>query len=195
MQLRMWTAFIIFFGSYFPLSLILLAQDYRFDYVSRDVCLNLVAKDTACVMPFYHAHVSIPISLVSLICLFVSIAVLRITKTKRRAVIIRSTYVPSELMNYTLPYIVAFMGVGYNDQSKFVGMIIFLIWIFWITYKSGQLILNPILVVFGWRLYDTTFSFYGDKIEHRSLVLSDGELVSGDLVYYSTIQDVMVVRR
>ena len=59
-------------------------------------------------------------------------------------------------MNYTLPYIVSFMSFGYDQEGKFIGIVIFLTWIFWITYKSGQIILNPILVAFGWKLYEVT---------------------------------------
>jgi hypothetical protein len=109
--------------------------------------------------------------------------------------IVKAKYVPAELMNYTLPYVVSFMGVSYAEQSKFVGMMIFLGWIFWITYKSGQLIMNPILVAFGWRLYDVTFRYDGEGAEHDGMVLADSEILAGDSVRYGTIQDVMVVRK
>ena len=38
-------------------------------------------------------------------------------------------------MNYTLPYVVSFMSIEYHDTGKFVGLIIFLAWMFWITYR------------------------------------------------------------
>lgn len=100
-------------------------------------------------------------------------------------------------MNYTLPYVVSFMGVGYSDQdqSKFFGMIVFLVWIFWITYKSGQLIMNPILIVLDWRLYDVTYRHDGESVEHDCLVLADSELNPGDQARYGAVQEVMVVRK
>jgi hypothetical protein len=195
MRLRLWAAIVIFAGSYFPLSLILLAQDYDFGYLSKPLCKEIFASPANCVIPFANPKLSISIFLICLVSLIITLLVFRSTKTKRRINIIKVKYVPAELMNYTLPYVVSFMGVSYAEQSKFIGMIIFLCWIFWITYKSGQLIMNPILVAFGWRLYEVTFRFDGESVEHDGMVLANSEIIAGDLVRYGSIQDVIIVRK
>ena len=102
---------------------------------------------------------------------------------------------PSELMNYTLPYVVSFMSVGYDQEGKFVGILIFLTWIFWITYKSGQIILNPILVAFGWKLYEVTYSFNGETEKHYAQTLSKEDIVINELVKYGSIQNVTIIKR
>lgn len=193
MQLRIWTAIVIFVGSYFPLSMILLAQDYDPKHWHEKICLNLL--NPQCVIPFEHASLSISMFVVCLVCLLISLFVFRATPTKRKLTVVNAKYVPAELMNYTLPYVVSFMGVSFAEEGKFAGMLIFLGWIFWITHKSGQLILNPMLVVFGWRLYDITYEFSGDSRRHDGFVLSDAELLAGDVVDYGVIQDVMVIRK
>ena len=134
-------------------------------------------------------------SLPYFLSLILTVAILRLTKQKRRIEIVKTKYIPTELMNYTLPYVVSFMGVGYVEESKFIGMIVFLTWLFWITYKSGQLIMNPILIVLNWRLYDVTFKHDGEVLEYDCLILSDSELNAGDRVRYGTIQEVMVARK
>ncbi len=195
MQLRLWAAVVIFAGSYFPLSLILLAQDFDYTYASKPFCTEILSIPSKCLVPLANPKLSISIFLACLASLLITLLVFRATKTKRKMYIVKAKYVPAELMNYTLPYVVSFMGVSYAEQSKFVGMMIFLGWIFWITYKSGQLIMNPILVAFGWRLYDVTFRYDGEGAEHDGMVLADSEILAGDSVRYGTIQDVMVVRK
>lgn len=197
MQLRLWAAIVIFAGSYFPLSLILLAQDFEYEYLSHDICPFLISEPTRCSLPFSNPKISLSIFAFCLVSLIVTILIFRMTKIKRKIEIVKAKYVPTELMNYTLPYVVSFMGVGYSDQdqSKFFGMIVFLVWIFWITYKSGQLIMNPILIVLDWRLYDVTYKHDGESVEHDCLVLADSELNPGDQARYGAVQEVMVVRK
>ncbi|WQO64675.1 hypothetical protein U8C40_16290 [Sinorhizobium medicae] len=195
MQLRLWAAIVIFAGSYFPLSLILLAQDFEYKYLSHDVCEYVFSEPTRCTLPFSNPKISISIFAFCLLSLMLTIIIFQLTKTKRKIHIVKAKYVPTELMNYTLPYVVSFMGVGYSDESKFLGMIVFLVWMFWITYKSGQLIMNPILIVLDWRLYDVTYKLDGESMEHDCLVLADRELNAGDQVRYGAVQEVMVVRK
>jgi hypothetical protein len=85
------------------------------------------------------------------------------------------------------------MGVGYSDGDKFVGMAIFLMWIFWITHKSGQVMLNPVLVVFGWRLHKITYRFDGDDREYRATALFKGDVSVSAFVKCNWIQDIMIV--
>jgi hypothetical protein len=64
-------------------------------------------------------------------------------------------------MNYVLPYVVSFMSIDYQVTGKFVGFLIFLGWMFLITYKSGQIMLNPLLTVFGWVI---THGLFGEAL-------------------------------
>jgi hypothetical protein len=194
-QLRLWTAAIIFTGSYFPLSLILLVQDFNSKLFLAPLCLPIWDGESGCVVPFTHAEISGSIFVACLLSLAATLYLFKLTKVKRKIKVLQVKYVPSELMNYTLPYVVSFMGISYSEENKFFGMIIFLFWIFWITYKSGQLIMNPVLVVFGWRLYELTYEHEGDSHPQQGLVLSNGELSVGEFVNYGQIQEVTVVKK
>jgi hypothetical protein len=85
-----------------------------------------------------------------------------------------ATYIPAEMMSYTLPYVVSFMSVSYQEHGKFAGLMIFLAWMFWITHKSGQVLVNPVLAVFGWRLYEIKYSYPGDAVLYSGRALAKG---------------------
>ena len=186
---------LIFGGSYFPLSLILLAQDFNLSCAGNLFRGGALARCDEGVLPFNHPGISIPIFVICILCLVFSWAVLKVTRTKRTCKILESKHVPAELMSYTLPYVVAFMGVSYDQKDKLIGMVVFLVWLFWITHKSGQIILNPALIVLGWRLYDVTYVYSGCDKELRGHMLADHEIGRGDVVRYNDVEDVVIAKK
>ena len=125
MQLRIPASLIIFMGSYLPLSIILLAQDTTWggscDFASvwppSDQC-NITYE-------VGNAATAYAAVLTASACLILTIGVLKTIKTRRNIVIKESKHVPSDLMNYVLPYIVSFMGLDYGQSNKLLCFIIF----------------------------------------------------------------------
>ena len=74
---------------------------------------------------------------------------------------------PNEIINYTFPYVVSFMGIAYGDPQKLIGFVVFLLWMFAITLKSGQILMNPLLLIFGWKLYEATIVINGVEKDVR----------------------------
>jgi hypothetical protein len=105
-----------------------------------------------------------------------------------------SKYIPAELLSYTLPYVVAFMSIGYQETGKFIGLLIFLAWMFWITHKSGQVLVNPLLVVLGWRLYEIKYSFPNDNVLYSGRALAKGMIEPEHSYPHTVIQDIVVLR-
>ncbi|MBB3411948.1 hypothetical protein FHT87_005915 [Rhizobium sp. BK316] len=193
MQFRFVASLTVFIGSYFPLSLILLAQDYRYDLLWAPFCWP--PGTGKCVVPLQNGALSLIIFAVCLICLLFSLGVLATVKPKIPVDIEEAKYIPAELMAYTLPYVVSFMSLEYKDTGKLVGLLIFLGWMFVITYRSGQLILNPLLIVFGWRLYEVTLSYPGkSETKISSWALSKDNLQPGNRCNVATIQDVRIIK-
>jgi len=83
------------------------------------------------------------------------------------------------------------MGVSYAEPEKLLGFLVFLIWMFAVTYKSGQIIMNPLLLIFGWRLHEASITINGTHREVR--VLKRGDLRPGRQ-WGQTVQDFYVVR-
>lgn len=194
MRVRLLAALVLFFGSYLPLSLILLAQDFDYKSLKEHICSDPFHFRTSCRLPFTDANFSIPIFVVCLVCFFVSLFVLRTLPTKRGLKLEEAKYIPAELMNYTLPYVVSFMSISYQDTGKFIGLLIFLLWMFWITYRSGQIMFNPVLIAFGWRLFEVKYRHAGDNQEYTGKILANGPMVPNRRYRYSSIQDVIVVK-
>jgi len=194
LQLRIWVAAIIFIGSYLPLAVILLAQDFDYTHVDSGFCYRFWIENTDCNLPLKHPWISLSLVGLAAVCFVASLIILSTARPKRSVTISSAKYVPAELMNYTLPYVVSFMGVGYQDTGKFVGVLVFLVWIFWITHRSGQIILNPVLIALGWRLYEVAYEFKGDDVGHHSLVLARAHVEAGSNYKYALIQDVMVIK-
>ena len=192
MQLRIYAAALIFVGSYFPLSLILLAQDINYSVFS-DVTNN-IALASGCNSILKNPNFSIPIAAFSFACFGITIIALHLAAPKTLIRLTDTKHVPADLMNYTLPYVVSFMSFDYQETGKFVGILIFLGWMFLISHRSGQVILNPLLIVFGWRHYELKYVFAGDDRELSGQALSKDVLETGMHCKQSAVQDILVLR-
>lgn len=155
MQFRLVPAFLVFLGSYFPLAIILGLQDIKQEFWEKELCHSW----RNCVLPTSnHPYLSLSTIAVTLLCLALTIIVLRRLRYKYPLNVIESKPIPSELISYSFPYIVSFMGVDYGSAGKIAGLAVFLIWLFLISYRAGQIIMNPILLVMGWNLYEAKVS-------------------------------------
>jgi hypothetical protein len=187
LQFRLLTALVVFIGSYLPLGVILFVQNFDFSVFDQQLCWPLYDKN--CPLPVKNPIFSIGLLSLTVFCFFVTLIALRVIRPSIDIQILEAEYVPTDLMNYTLPYVVSFMSIDYQETSKFVGFLVFLAWIFWITYKSGQIILNPVLIAMGWRLYKVSYKFSGSSNFLKSSVLSKGHLALGSYKQYP-LQDI-----
>lgn len=193
MQFRFFSSLAVFLGSYLPLGIILLVQDI--DYSNYQPCCWEFWKSSCGWMPeLKNPYFSLPIFALSAACFAVAMYSLTSAKPKNPVNISAAKYIPAELMSYTLPYVVSFMSLDYQQTGKFVGLIVFLLWMFWITHRSGQLLLNPIFIAFGWRLHEISFSFPGSDKLHQGRALSKGTLSSDTQYIHVLIQDIMIVK-
>lgn len=160
MQFRLVPAFLVFLGSYFPLAVILALQDIKQEYWGFDFCWSF--RD--CVLPSSnHPYISLLGISLTLACLLLTIYVLRALRYKYPVTIAASKPIQSELISYSFPYIVSFMGVDYGSAGKIAGLVVFLLWLFLITYRSGYIIMNPMLLLLGWNLHEAEAQINGHK--------------------------------
>lgn len=177
MQFRLLPALLVFLGSYFPLALILSLQDITEESWNAGFCSSF----NDCVLPTMSHPVLAKLSIVVTgLCLILTIQILKRLRYKYPVTISESKSIPSELISYSFPYIVSFMGVDYDSIGKIAGLVIFMAWLFLITYRAGQTIMNPILIVLGWSLYEAKVKINGhDRVIK---LLSKGTIVPG--TYY-----------
>lgn len=194
MKIRLIASSAIFLGSYLPLAIILLAQDAKYSLLGNGVCWRFWKQPSSCAIPLAHPALSLTIVGICFISFCLTLVTLSVSRPKVPIKVIEAKYIPAELMSYTLPYIVSFMSVGYQEMGKFVGILIFLVWMFWITHKSGQILLNPLLTVFGWRLYEIKYAVNENPTVHNGRALAR-EAVEPDCHYrYVSIQDILILR-
>lgn len=162
-MLKLLPAAMIFFGSYCPLFLIILAQGMPFPEISFPCGFNWeeipeidFRMDRPPLLPLILCGSS-------LVCVLLTFWFLQKQGLSLSVEILESKPMATELMGYVLPYVVSFMGMDFSDQRKVVGFVIFLSWMFVLTYRSGQVLMNPALIVFGYRLHEVRYQFTGDN--------------------------------
>ena len=195
MQFRIPAAAIVFIGSYLPLSLILLAQDFDYSALEKPLCAILSVEALKCEIPFRNPYLSVGIFLACLFCFFVTLLTLFFTPLRSQIVIQDAEHIPADLMNYVLPYIVSFMSLDYQETGKFVGFLIFLGWMFWITYKAGHIIFNPLLIAFGWRLYRIQYRFASGQDFHSGYALANVGLLPQGTYQRGIIQEISILKQ
>jgi hypothetical protein len=192
MRFRVLVAAAVFLGSYLPLSLILLAQDYDYGTSHPSFCWALWRQ--GCSLPLKNPAFAIGILATCAVGFIITLGSLAAVRPKQEIRVTEAKHTPADLMNYTLPYIVSFMSIGYQESGKFVGFLIFLGWMFWITYKSGQIILNPLLIVLGWRLYEVSYTFAGSTDPQTGNALVKGRIEAGQWYREQSVQDVLIIK-
>lgn len=191
MQLRLITALVVFVGSYLPLAVILFSQNVDYHALTREFCWPI--REGICELPLKDAGYSVGLLATTFICFGLTVVALALVRTSQDVTVREAEYVPTDLMNYTLPYVVSFMGINYQETDKFVGFCVFLTWMFWITHKSGQVFLNPILIALGWRLYNVTYNFAGSADVHKGRALVKGYLEPGQYRQWP-VQDIQIIK-
>lgn len=195
MQLRVLTAILIFLGSYLPLSLILLLQDVDYARLKDAPFESLSGWFLACLPVFKNPPISLSFFLLTLLCLIVTLYTLRTAPNVSQMRVMEAKHIPADLINYVIPYVVSFMNVEFSEPNKYMGFFVFVAWMFWITYASGRIIFNPILVAFGWKLYELKYRFGGSDAPYIGFVLTNTSLSPQDWHNYQQIQDVMIIKR
>lgn len=192
MQFRLISAFLIFIGSYLPLAIILAVQDIPKSWWKMSVCIPGRTPLKDCLFnPFNNPVLSLSFISMTFISMVVANLLFKKISYPFNVEVVTSKQTPNDIINYVFPYVVSFMGINYNEPEKLLGFAVFLLWMFAITYKSGQIIMNPLLLMFGWRLYEATITISGATRQVR--VLKQGIMAPGPYKA-QTIQDFYIAR-
>lgn len=194
MQLRILFAAAIYLGSYLPLSLILLAQDLDVEVVKRGICPVGSMVALGCASPLKNPLYSLAAVAVCAAGMLATFVALRVLQTSQRVKVTESKHIPADLINYVIPYVVSFISLDFEQGTKLIGFAVFLIWIFWITYRSGQIVINPVLAAFGWKLFEVKYAYPAGSGIFVGRMLSKVDIEPDRTYLQGHLQDVMVVR-
>jgi hypothetical protein len=105
----------------------------------------------------------------TLSCLIVTVVSLKLIRPSQDIEVINAKYIPTDLMNYTLPYIVSFMSIEYSDTGKFVGFVV------------------------SWRMYEVEYRFPGGQEKYTGKALAHGHLTTGAFKQ-SMVQSIQIIK-
>ena len=190
MQVRILPAFVLFIGSYFPLSAVLLLQDVAESSWQLPLC-RWSTLATCSLPQLANPGRAIGIVVFCAISLAIFLVILRSLKGRHEVEIVQSKTIPNDLINYVFPYVVSFMGLDLGSNGKFYGFLLFVLWMFIITYRSGQILMNPLLLVAGWQLYEVSAIIEGHNRCLRAI--SKTRILPGDKLKSCVVQGIYVL--
>lgn len=169
MQIRLIPAIILFVGSYFPLALIMGVQNVHSEYWGLPFCRSIHVF-VECQLPKLQNPVLVwSFLIITLGSLIFFLQLLKRLPASSEMTIEESKTIPNDLINYVFPYIVSFMGVELSATGKVLGLGLFMLWMFMLCYRSGQILMNPLLLINGWQLYEVRADIEGKKRSLRAL--------------------------
>ena len=192
MEMRLFPALVIFLGSYFPLSLILLIQDVKESSWKAPLCK--VSELSSCYLPeLANPGRTLGLLVICSLSLVVFMWLMSRLSGYSTLEVADSKSIPNDLINYVFPYVVSFMGLDMGADGKFFGFLLFIGLMFWITYRSGQILMNPFLLGTGWQLYELNVVIEGHKRCVKAL--SKESIHVGDRLKSCLVHGIYVLHR
>lgn len=160
MKPRIVPALLIFLSSYFPLVLIFVVKDLD--------------------VSFRPSHPRLAAALVVMevvACLVVLLGVHSI-KTGVKTELTKVSNKSADMFTYTIPYMISFYNFNLGDWKTLICLLIFMAIMFLLSYKTNTFLINPVLALANYGLYDCQFK--SGKVEWQGLALSRNALRVGD---------------
>lgn len=153
MRTRFLPSLLIFTSSYFPLSLIFIIKD-----LNPSSLIPQHPITALCIFTFF-----------SVSC----VVVLKAARSIKNGLPVTVTNVSSksgDMFTYTIPYMIAFYSFNLGDWKTLACLGIFMVIMFTLSYRTQNLLINPVLALAGYGLYECQF-MDGD-VERQGLLIS-----------------------
>jgi len=154
LRLRFLSSILIFISAYSPLSIIFLIQD--FDTKTHRL---------------QNPWLVLGILLVALLsCLAVWASVSQTQVSTPPVSIVRVSNKSGELINYSIPYMVSFFVEDLTNTKVLVSFAFFMLIMYWMTLKTHNIFINPMLAVMGYNIYDVQYKRDGRELQDFFLI-------------------------
>jgi hypothetical protein len=90
-----------------------------------------------------------------------------------------------DIINYTIPYLLAFINTDLNSLPDIISVGIFLVILMILTITSKSIFINPILAMASYGLYDIHYTYNDNSM--TKTVLYKGELLVNNRYYIKTL--------
>ena len=170
MKLRLWPSLLIFAGSYFPLAVIVVIKDLdpATGHPQHPVFAGLIASS-------------------AVLCLLALGLVVRTIPDGLPVLVTKVSNKSGELFAYTVPYMISFYNFNLGDWRTLLCLGLFLAMMFSLAHRTRSILVNPILGLVGYGLYDSTFK--EGAHERQGLLLSRDEFRPGDRCHVTRLSN------
>lgn len=170
MKPKLFTAILLFISGYSPLFAILLVKDFDFK-ISHN---------------FKHPYIDY--SIISLIVLSIILLFYSINSIEKGEIVGKITSIKNrstDIINYTIPYMLSFFGVDLSKPEDLIGISIFILILLLLTITSNSIFINPVLAMAHYGLYDIEYEFDGKKFS--TVLLTKNDVHVGDRCYLRSL--------
>lgn len=161
MKLRFLIAIIVFISSYFPLGLIVVVKDL----------------DSSTFLPQHPIVAAVVLSVVIVACATTILAA-KMIKGGLPFVITKMTNRSADMFTYTIPYMISFYNFNLGDWKTLICLGIFMSLMFVLSYRTQNMLVNPVLAIAGYGLYDCQMKDSDHEIQ--ALLISKERFNVGD---------------
>ena len=184
----------IFVSGYTPLFLIMMIKDItRINWYTHQLATTTLGLDKI-VLPiglvFKNPNVVWGLFIVSLISLLLLWYVLKnITSNPFEITISKAKNRSSEVVNYTIPYMISFVAFDLSKWQDLLSLLLFMSILCLLSIRSQSIFINPILAALGYGLYDCSYTENNKTKE--CVMLSPKDLATDDIVKYKKLNNYM----
>lgn len=170
MKPKLFTSILLFISGYSPLFAILLVKDFDFK-----VTYNFKHP--------YFAYSVIFLIALSIFLLFYSISSIEKGEVIGKIIFVKNR--STDIINYTIPYMLSFFGVDLLKPEDLIGIAIFITILLILTITSNSIFINPVLAMANYSLYDIEYEFDGKKFS--TVLLTKNEIHIGDRCFLRSL--------
>jgi len=158
MKLRIIPSILVFISAYSPLSVILAIQDWDYPHFSLK----------------HPVIIRFLILLSALSCLLLWTSIRFLKSSAPPVTILKVSNQSGELINYSIPYMISFFVMDLENIPVMMSFLFFMIVMWWMTLKTHNVFVNPILACLGYNLYTVIYRA-SDNDEHETTFLVRGD--------------------
>ncbi|MFQ2548775.1 hypothetical protein ACK305_16005 [Aeromonas caviae] len=174
---RLWVEILVFISSYYPLFLILFIRDIG--SLSHSIRIGLAPWNSSV------SVWAICFLLISSFAMLITANFMRFfLKSHSNGVevrVVKVNQVRGDMINYTIPFLIGLFAFDYKSWQSITSLVIFLVFMFSFLHKEKTILLNPMLLLLGIRLYDTTLKRVGQDREEEKTVICLGCMSASDI--------------
>lgn len=179
---KLWVEVVVFITAYYPLFLILFIRDIS----NTSKGGVMIGFSEAGYHVSYWALSFFVIS--SCVALFASYLVRKNLTYQEGGIainVLESKQLHGDMLNYTLPFLMGLFAFGYESWQSITALLVFLVFMFAFVSKDRVILLNPMFLLVGIRLYEMKYSEVGNSSEKVKRVLCLGELKASSTLIYT----------